>query len=134
MIERFSSNSPFEAAVGYSRAVRCGPFVFVAGTTATGPDGELLGVGDARAQARQSIANVAAALATAGAGLADVVQTRMYVTDIDRWEEIGDAHAEAFGEIRPVTAMVEVARLIDPRMLVEIEAVAYTTDPGARGA
>lgn len=134
MIERFSSGGTFEEKVGYSRAVRCGPFVLVAGTTATGADGELVGVGDAYAQTRQTIENIAAALAQAGAGLSDVVQTRMYVTDIDRWEEVGRAHAEAFGRVRPVAAMVEVARLIDPRMLVEIEAVAYLAGEGAGAA
>lgn len=130
-IERFSSDSPYEGQVGYSRAVRCGLFVFVAGTTATGPDGELVGAGDAYAQTRQTLANVEAALHGAGAALADTVQTRLYVTDIERWEEVGRAHAEAFGDIRPVTAMVEVARLIEPEMLVEIEAVAYTDPAGA---
>ena len=129
MIERFSSESGFEPLVGYSRAVRCGPFVLVAGTTATGPGGELVGVGDAYAQARQALANVEEALRRAGTVLADVVQTRVYVTDIERWEEVGRAHAETFAEIRPVTTMIEVARLIDPRMLVEIEAIAYVGAP-----
>jgi enamine deaminase RidA (YjgF/YER057c/UK114 family) len=110
--------------------VRCGPFVFIAGTTATGADGELVGEGDAYAQTRQALANVGAALGRASADLADLVQTRLYVTDIERSEEVGRAHAEVFGEIRPVTAMVEVARLIDPQMLVEIEATAYL-GPGA---
>jgi len=130
-IERFSSGGPWEAAAGYSRAVRVGSLVFVAGCTATDADGNVLGGSDLHAQARYALANVAAALGLAGAELADVVQTRIYVTDIGRWEEAGRAHAEVFGEARPVTAMVEVARLLDPRMLVEIEAIAYVTSAAA---
>jgi enamine deaminase RidA (YjgF/YER057c/UK114 family) len=124
-IERFASESRFESSVGYSRAVRAGPLVLVAGTTATGPGGELVGEGNPYLQARQALRNVERALAEAGAGLADVIQTRLYVTDIARWEQVGRAHGEVFGEIRPVTAMVEVSALIDPRILVEIEATAW---------
>ena len=125
MIERFGSGGPWERAVGYSRAVRAGPFVFVAGCTAVGPDGELVGGASAYAQAVQACRNVESALGQCGATLADVVQTRMYVTDISRWEEVGRAHAETFGGAPPVSAMVEVSALIDPRILVEIEATAY---------
>ncbi len=124
-IERFSSKSRFESSVGYSRAVRAGPLVLVAGTTATGSDSELVGEGNPYLQARQALRNVERALAEAGAGLADVVQTRLYVTDVARWEEVGRAHGEVFAEIRPVPAMVEVSALIDPRMLVEVEATAW---------
>ena len=105
--------------------VRAGPLVVVSGTTATGPDGELRGGTDLHAQARQALANVAAALERAGARLEDVVQTRMYVTDIGRWREAARAHSELFAEIRPATAMVEVSALIDPRMLIEVEATAW---------
>ena len=124
MIERFGSGGPFEAKVGYSRTVKAGPFVFVAGCTGMHPDGFLVGLGDAYGQMRQACENVAAALALAGAGVADVVQTRMFVTDIGLWEEVGRAHAEAFGAAPPVSAMLEVSALIDPRMVVEVEGTA----------
>lgn len=117
-----SSGSTWEPKLGYSRAVVAGGFVFVAGTTGTGPDGELVGPGDAAAQTRQALANIISALERAGVSAADVVRTRLYVTDISKWEEIGTAHGEVFGEIRPAMAMVEVSSLIDPEMLVEIEA------------
>ena len=123
-IRRFSSGSRWEPVVGYSRAVRAGRLVFVAGTTATGADGELVGEGDPYEQTRQALANVESALREAGARVDDVVQTRLYVTDIAAWEEVARAHGEVFGDVRPVTAMVEVSALIDPRMLVEVEAVA----------
>jgi enamine deaminase RidA (YjgF/YER057c/UK114 family) len=124
-VERHGSGVEYESIVGYSRVVRAGSNVWVAGCTATTEDGVIAGPGDPYAQAQQALSNLEAALAMVGARLEDVVRTRMYVTDISHWEAVGRAHGELFADIRPVTAMLEVSALIDPRMMVEIEADAF---------
>jgi len=129
-IRRISSSAPWEATVGYSRAVVAGDRVLVSGTTGIGPDGRLVGEGDAAVQARQCLENIRQALEKAGVGLTAVVRTRMYVTDIGQWEAVGRVHGEFFGDIRPASTLVEVSALVDPAMLVEIEAEAWT---GAAG-
>ena len=134
--ENVTSGTVWESRVGYSRAVRRGPFVYVSGTTATDGSGGYVGIGDVRAQTVQALSNVRVALEAVGAGLADVVRTRIFVLDIDEWEKVGEAHREFFGDVRPATSMVEVSRFIAPEILVEIEADALVGQdypgPGAR--
>jgi reactive intermediate/imine deaminase len=125
--KRVSSVSPYEEVIGFSRAVRVGDLVFVSGTVAWGPDGKLVGKGDVYAQAKQTLANIEGYLREAGASLEDVVRTRIYLTDIGRWQEVARAHREAFGDVRPASSLLEISRLAEPEMLVEIEAVAVVS-------
>jgi enamine deaminase RidA (YjgF/YER057c/UK114 family) len=129
--KKVSSVSPYEDIIGFSRAVRVGDLVFVSGTVAWGPDGKLVGAGDVHAQAKQTLANIEGYLREVGSNLKDVVRTRIYLTDIGRWREVARAHREAFGDVRPAASLLEISRLAEPEMLVEIEAVAVLS--AARG-
>jgi enamine deaminase RidA (YjgF/YER057c/UK114 family) len=133
-IERHGSGGTWEPIVGYSRVVKAGPIVEVAGCTAVDAEGHIVGGSSVYDQSRQALHNVIAALATVGAKPADVIRTRLFITDISRWKDLGRAHGEVFGDIRPVTAMYGISALLDPRMLVEIEATAYVPDSGVRSA